>query len=663
MPRRGERVKQATPPIRNREVHALDHIGIRETRNKPARGAKLARLNPADFQCSVLVAQLADEMLTHVRRNPVSTATQYTGTIRNFAQFVDADAAEHNLDPSLVRLDSASVDLPEIIHRWEVWVKSQYKPASTRPYSMSNNLLLLIRQRALHDQRVPAALRARAEASPLYKKATPQPLDEFSNAERLGLRDAARADIRKLEARLDRGHRLLEQGADPRTDPGGWRVLPNLVWAAHHRILTVQDLKPHLLKHNRSVVAAWPEELRELAASMYPRVDVHALVQSVGRLLFPSEIDLIPYFVLLLLEADCTPEEIHDLALEDIEFTDGGVRLVQTKLRAHYVRPRLHLDQQHLADEQDAVDEQDGADVGQALDFAGNGQWDVPGLLRRVQAVTRPARSVFGDSEWLWLAVECRRKTALDAAVAEFKTNHRRFSNWIAAHAQDTPPLVITMPHEVRRLRKTARTARVAALGGTVSDLAGDQHSVEVFRGHYAHGTTAHVLSARAINRAQQWVFDKITGGKPLFIPEDAEARLGEPAVAEAAGMTAQEGAAMQAGEMDMGLSNCRNPYNSEFTPGGKLCHVRPAMCMLCGNAVVFTSQIPRLLMFAEHIDRQRIVLDPPRWQATWGAQSAALEQLFAEVGEAQVAKARQQIIDEKLVLDLPLGMRTEYDR
>lgn len=656
MPRRGERVKQAKPPVRNQEEHAVDHVGIRETRNKSARAGQLARLNPADFQCSVLVAQLADEMLTHVRRNAVSVATPYSGTIRNFAKFVDADAAEHNLDPSLVRLDSASVDLPEIIHRWEVWVKSQYSAASTRPYAMSNNLFFLIRQRALHDQRVPAALRARAEASPLYKKPTPQPLDEFSNAERLGLRDAARADIRKLEARLERGRRLLEQGADPRTDSGGWRVLPNLVWAAHHRILTIQDLKPHLLTHNRSVVAAWPQELRELAAGMYPRADVHALLQSVGRLLFPSEIDLFPYFLLLLLESDCTPEEIHDLALEDIEFTDGGVRLVQTKLRAHHVRARLHLDQ-HVGDDHDDVDE------GPALDFAGSGQWDVPGLLRRVQAVTRPARSVFGDPGWLWLAVECRRKAALGADVAGFKTNHRRFTHWIAAHAQDTAPLVITMPHEVRRLRKTARTARVVALGGTVSDLAGDQHSVEVFQGHYAHGTTAHVLSARAINRAQQWVFDKITGGKPLFIPEDAEARLAEPAVAEAAGMTAQEGAAMRAGELDMGLSNCRNPYQSDFTPGGKLCHVRPAMCMLCRNAVVFTSQIPRLLMFADHIDRQRVVLDPPRWQATWGAQSAALEQLFDEVGEAQVTKARQQIIDEKLVLDLPLGMRTEYDR
>jgi hypothetical protein len=657
MPRRGERAKQAKPPVRNREERDVDHIGIRETRNKSARDGKLSRLNPADFQCSVLAGQLADEMIAYVRRNPVSVAQNYSGAIRNFVKFVDIDAVENNLDPALIRLDSASVDVPEIIHRWEVWVKSQYSPASSRPYSMATCLLVLIRQRARRDQRVPAALKARAEAKPLYKKPTPQPLDEFSNAERLGLRDAARADIRKLEARLEMGRRLLEQGVDPRTDPGGWLTLPNLVWAAHNRILTIRDLKPHLLQHNRSVVAAWPQELRELTAAMYPHVDVYALVQSVGRLLFPNEIDLLPYFVLLLLEADCTSEEIHDLTLEGIEFTDGGVRLVQTKNRAHYVRPRLHLDQRHVGDERDAVD------VGQALEFAGSGRWDVPGLLRRVLAVTQPARSVFGDLGWLWLAVECREKTALGADVAQFKMKYRRFAHWIASHAGDTPPLVISQPYEVRRLRKTARTARVVALGGTVSDLAGDQHSVEVFRGHYAHGTTAHVLSARAINRAQQWVFDKITGDKPLFIPEDAEARLAEPEVAEAAGMTAQEGAAMQAGEMDMGLSNCRNPYNSDYTPGGKLCHVRPAMCMLCRNAVVFTSQIPRLLMFADHIDRQRFVMDPPRWQATWGEQSAALEQLFAEVGEARIAKARQQIIDEKLVLDLPLGMRTEYDR
>ena len=60
----------------------------------------------------------------------------------------------------------------------------------------------------------------------------------------------------------------------------------------------------------------------------------------------------------------------------------------------------------------------------------------------------------------------------------------------------------------------------------------------------------------------------------------------------------------MRAGQLDMGLTNCRDPYDSPHTPAGTLCHVAPAMCMLCRNAVVFTAQLPRLLQLAGHIQR-----------------------------------------------------------
>jgi hypothetical protein len=111
-----------------------------------------------------------------------------------------------------------------------------------------------------------------------------------------------------------------------------------------------------------------------------------------------------------------------------------------------------------------------------------------------------------------------------------------------------------------------------------------------------------------------------------------------------------------------MGLTNCRDPYDSPYTPGNQLCHVAPAMCMLCRNAVVFTSQLPRLLLLYDHIERMRTVLEPRRWTAVWGAQAAALAQLFRDC-EDQLPAARQAIEAQQLRLDLPLGMRTEYDR
>jgi hypothetical protein len=68
----------------------------------------------------------------------------------------------------------------------------------------------------------------------------------------------------------------------------------------------------------------------------------------------------------------------------------------------------------------------------------------------------------------------------------------------------------ITRPHHVRRLARTAKTSRVVVLGGAVADLAGAP-PVEVFRRHYAHGTTAHVLASRAVTSALQQVIRTIS--------------------------------------------------------------------------------------------------------------------------------------------------------
>jgi hypothetical protein len=218
----------------------------------------------------------------------------------------------------------------------------------------------------------------------------------------------------------------------------------------------------------------------------------------------------------------------------------------------------------------------------------------------------------------------------------------------------------MSVPHDARRLRKTAKTLRVAALGGSVADLAGDDHHVEVFRTHYAHGTTAHVLAGRAVTGAQARVFAVVD--RPLFVDAGAQEALGEVPVAAAAGLSQAQAASIREGELDMGLVNCRDPYDSPFTPGPGLCHVAPLMCMLCRNAVVFTAQLPRLVLLAEHIDAMRLRLTPERWQAVWGQQAAALDELFAQCA-AEMPAARAAAAAGTARLDLPLGMRTEYDR
>ncbi|MEV7978440.1 hypothetical protein [Streptomyces sp. NPDC086519] len=244
-------------------------------------------------------------------------------------------------------------------------------------------------------------------------------------------------------------------------------------------------------------------------------------------MVFPREIDLQPFRVLLLLAMDtCTPEELHDLGMEDVEFTDGGVRLRQTKHRAARTRHRRYADAPATVPEREA-------------EYPGEGRWDVPGLLRRLVAVTEPVRCAYPDLvEWLWVAAEpagtgCAR---LAGRRAGFVLAGRRFTDWITRDRGGAVGGVqITAPHNVRRLRKTAKITRAVVLGGAVADLAGDDHQVEVFRRHYAHGTTAHVLAGRALTGVQHKVFASLT--RPVFADEETVADLAEPEVAAALGL------------------------------------------------------------------------------------------------------------------------------
>lgn len=649
MARRGDRkvrVRVGVPPPRL----ALDHAGIRVVTSERRGRVKRHSINPADYRCTVMAAQLADEWVKITRALAIADGgANYGGAVRKFATFMDEYAPALGLDPADARLESDAIDLVEAIYAWEDALRREF-PHSKHANVLVKALLALIDQRASAGAAIYGNLKIRTQAPTAFRAPRDRPLDEFTNAERIALRDAAREQVRATEVRLARGRDLLAAGEDPRD--GGWRSLPNLLWAARAGMITSKVLQKELPSEPKW----WPTEVREVlpvwtSGGKTRRPGVRALVRSLGRMLSADEMDLHAFRVLLLLGmSDTTPEELHDLQVPDIEFTDGGVRLVQHKNRATRIRADLHLEQPIPQDKEDPY-------------FAGTGTWDVPGLLRRLLAVTAPALDAFTCEPWLFLAVDYRKGTGgLGAACAGFTHDQSRFTHWIAGQRDSSGnPLIISQPHDVRRLRKTTKVVRAVVLGGSVTDLAGDDHHVEVYRGHYGHGTTAHVLAGRAINRSQQWVFQRAMQ-KPVLVDAAAEPRLEEPAVAESLGLDSSQARALRAGELDMGLTHCRNPYDSPHRGDGKVCHVAPAMCMLCRNAVIFTSQLPRLLMLSDHVERMRAALPPPQWQAVWGRQAAALKEVFTECSDLLPA-ARQQVVDLGLRLDLPLGQRTEFDR
>nr|WSZ99378.1 hypothetical protein OH820_30285 [Streptomyces sp. NBC_00857] len=609
-----------------------------------------SRIDPGEYACRALVGQLADVWVEYHHKAALKNSDRYLGAVRSFAKFLGPYLTALGLNPADARLDTDHIDLAEAIYAWENDLLARFPENSSQPWQLSRSLLALVHHRAERDARVPEKMRKRAAAPPTLRKATGEPLDEFSNSERLALKGAAQDDLRALEKRLAWGKELLGAGKDPREF--GWAELPNLVWAARQRLLTMDELRVHLPAHAKR----WPQELREARpADSGALGGFYGLLRGVHALLFPQELDLHPFRVLLLLAMlDCTTEELHALRVPDLEFSDQGVRIVQTKNRADRIRADYHVVDQPL----------EKGEVPGELAYEGRGDWDVPGLLRRLVTATALTREVFGGVPWLFTAVEyAKNRSTMDARFARFVDPGRRFTHWIASHldADGEPALAISEPHAAPRLRKTAKTTRVVALGGTLSDMAGDDHSIQVFQGHYAHGTTARVLAGAAMNRAQTLVFDRIAD-KPVLVDPDVQSRLGEPEVAQALGVSPEQGAALSAGELDMGVTNCKNPHNSPHSTPGKLCHVAPAMCMVCTNAVVFVSQLPQQLLLSDHIERMRLTQPPMVWDAVWGRQAKALAEVFEECAE-HIPAARRAIEDQDIRLNLSLGMRTEYDR
>ena len=149
------------------------------------------------------------------------------------------------------------------------------------------------------------------------------------------------------------------------------------------------------------------------------------------------------------------------------------------------------------------------------------------------------------------------------------------------------PPgrLSISQPHDMRRLRKTVKSAR-AALLGTLAGAAGDDHTVEVFRGYYAQTTTVHTIAAQTLLRAQHTVLQRATQG-PTFVAATAAEIAETPADPELAELAAGVDAETPT-ERELTIAACRDSYNAPFMDKGSLCHASPSMCLQCTNAVVF---------------------------------------------------------------------------
>lgn len=164
------------------------------------------------------------------------------------------------------------------------------------------------------------------------------------------------------------------------------------------------------------------------------------------------------------------------------------------------------------------------------VDFTDQPHREVGAIIRRLMHVTEQARLRAPDADRLFLAASVTAAYELRIARWDYNLPRSRVVNWLTAAG-----VTIEGPPDIRRLRKSTKVEKAIAFGGRIADAANDHHE-EVFRGHYAQGTTLRVMSGQVITTAQDHWFTKAIEGPTVLTtstdvldtPDQAEV-LGRP--------------------------------------------------------------------------------------------------------------------------------------
>lgn len=581
-------------------------------------------LSPLDFRHPVLAAELADALL-HMHRSfglAGGTAYNYRNAIVSLLRGLPESC------PRAVGLGTPDSDLVEALHEWELSLATAYPPESTLPHKRGRQIRRLVQIHEATGHPVGDSVSGWAQGGVLHHGGEVTPLDEFSNAERLAIRDDCRNRIRAMEERLSVGKRYLALGSDPR--PEGWVRACDVLWAVRYL-----GRAPQASIYADVIRACDDGVLQELSEDFtVDRATApgsgHRVMRRLMSYLYPSDTDLVAFRTLLQLETGAAPEEWSRVRLDDIEPATDALHVRLHKTRAHRSRT-----------------------VRCSLTSGGqlNG-WRGGDLVRRLQAATEHARD---------------EATENGAAVADalFLTAHRTttrhvdvraesFSRWPFSSLLASISPAISRPYDARRLRKTVKSVRAAVLR-SAEIAAGDDHSVEVFRRHYAQSTTVHILAGAAVNAAQQQVFNRVQRG-PVFV--NAPAHAIDRDIDNAVSAAADAEVTATPADRAMNLAHCTSPYESPFSPAGRLCEHRPSMCFACPNAIVFADHLPRLLAYREVLRGHEMEMLPAQFAAVYGQQVANIEQILDEFSPEQRDQASRDLDGLAERVHIPLSQR-----
>lgn len=552
-------------------------------------------IDPSSYTASVLMAQVADGWLIHTRNagNTTSTIINRASIIRSLGNFLTDPGDRH------LSLETTSSALLRRLVDWERHLivehgaesgHSKRASATLRQYVMAYLVNKSIDNPLARRWATSKAIRYGDDASQSI------PLDEFSNKERISIEQKFREVVRSGERLQDIGSSLLTKGEDPRS--AGWDSIPNLVWAFHH--ISLDDIPTHVwsLKSPDD----WWALLHDMApetAQLRPLVFGHPLM----GLVIPNLYHIQALRCLVLLRTGWPPEEVLQLKNDDVEFGDTAVRVATRKNRASKFF--------HRELSSTARDDAKG--------------WNPGDLLRRAADAMRPANKHVTGNPDFWLGALARphrrRSKDLPAWLSTLPMSRQYGFGQLLKRTN----LTVSTPSDVRRLRKTHKSAK-AALLGTLAGSAGDDHSIEVFRTHYAQSTTVHTIAAQTVLNAQALVMDHI--GPTVVLGSAAQTAAMHPAnqIGSAATATVQESPT----DATLSISSCTDPTNPPHSSAPQ-CLDAPQMCLTCTNAVIFEDHVPRLVAYRQILKDLEPEMAPQQFAALYGQQITNIEAVLQQ--------------------------------
>jgi hypothetical protein len=496
------------------------------------------------------------------------------------------------------------------LHDWEVHVISQFPPPSMRAKQLGATVRTIVGYTLAVGGRADSVLGRWAE-SIVLDGSTPvaQPLDEFSNRERLTLRNCFRSIVRDAEAVLRCGEQLLLKGRDPREY--GWDQLENLVWASIY--LNIDDY-PSRWRKSKKPGLSTHQAVADVEAATGVAVAARRIADVVAQLVFPTRIHLAALRYLIHLSTGWSPEESKNLKRSDVVFTNGHVDVSTVKRRARRnMSYRLPVtDSENLS-------------------------WSAGDLLARAARSMRRAWELSPDADQFWMVTAHQLSNGLPigrgmSLVPATFEGRDKFSSLIT-----TNNLKVSQPYDLRRTRKTVKSAR-AVLLGTLNGAAGDDHTVEVYRNHYLPTSTVQTVAAQTVIRAQQGVLKRSLEG-PTLIDSDAAHVAGDEhkgPIARVAADVRDESPA----DRDLALTGCTDPYAPPLAQHRGVCMDAPTLCLRCPNAIIFRDHIPRLLTYKSSLLELQKALPPQQFHNAYGQQLSNVNDALSQFPPDLVSEA-----------------------